>query len=128
MKEMAMLHAEGSEIWEYASGPATMVDNRFFCVTFYTNHPTDSDIANSARLSRQWGARVLEIGPNSYADDFFLKVRANEFEPFNSLSLVPLAALFAYRMARTRGYNPDFPAWRERYYAQGMHHILGTEQ
>lgn len=125
MKEMAMLHAEGSEIWEYASGPATIVDQKFFCTAFYTDQPTDSDVANSAKLSRQWGARVIEIGSQSHAQDFHLPVRANIFEPFNSLSLVPPAALLAYRMARARGFNPDIPAWRERYYAQGMHHLIG---
>lgn len=128
MKEMAMLHAEGSEIWEYASGPATIVDSRFFCVAFYTNHKADEDIANSARLSRQWGARMVEIGPKSYAQDFFLPVETNPFEAFNSLSLVPPAALLAYRMARARGHNPDVPAWRERYTAQGMSHLLGSNQ
>jgi glucosamine--fructose-6-phosphate aminotransferase (isomerizing) len=128
MKEMAMLHAEGSEVWEYASGPATIVDQKFFCTAFYTDHPTDSDIANSAKFSRQWGARVIEIGSHSQAQDFHLPVQANNFEPFNSLSLVPPAALLAYRMARARGFNPDIPAWRERYYAQGMHHLIGKNQ
>ncbi len=128
MKEMAMLHAEGSEIWEYASGPATIVDNRFFCTAFYTGRPTDGDIANSARLSREWGARVIEIGPKAHAQEFHLPVQANDFEAFNSLSLVPPAALLAYRMARARGHNPDVPAWRERYYAQGMSHLLGKKQ
>jgi glucosamine--fructose-6-phosphate aminotransferase (isomerizing) len=128
MKEMAMLHAEGSEVWEYASGPATIVDEKFFCTAFYTDRPTDQDIANSANLSRQWGARVIEIGPHSHVHDFHLPVSANPFDPFNSLSLVPPAALLAYRMARARGYDPNFPAWRERYYAQGMHHLIGKDK
>ena len=127
MKEMALLHAEGSEIWEYASGPATIVDNRFFCTAFYTNNPSDRDTANSARLSREWGARIIEIGPVSYVHDYFLSVESNPFEAFNSLSLVPPAALLAYRMARARGYNPDNPTWRERYYAQGMSHLIGPK-
>jgi len=128
MKEMAMLHAEASEVWEYGTGPATIVDERFFCIAFYTGRSTDQDIATLAALSRQWGARVVEIGPHSHVHDFHLPVPANPFEPFNSLSLVPPAALLAYRMARARGYDPNFPAWRERYTAQGMHHLIGKDR
>ena len=36
MKEMPLLHAEGSETWEMASGPSTMVDERALCVALYT--------------------------------------------------------------------------------------------
>jgi len=31
MKEMALLHAEGSETWEMATGPATIVGPDCFC-------------------------------------------------------------------------------------------------
>ena len=31
LKEMPLLHAEGSETWEMASGPSTMVDERALC-------------------------------------------------------------------------------------------------
>ena len=30
----------------------------------------------------------------------------------------------AYQVARSRGQNPNQPSWRERYYNQGMTHIL----
>ena len=125
MKEMAMLHAEGSEVWEFASGPATTVDKRFFCAAFYTGTPHDSDVANSARLSRQWGARLIEFGPQSHAGDWHIPVQPNGFEPFSTLSLVPPAALLAYRMARSRGHYPEQPHWRDRYLAQGLTHLMG---
>lgn len=126
MKEMAMLHAEASEIWEFASGPATTVDERFFCAAFYTGDGHDGDVANSARLSRQWGARLVEFGPESYAGDWHIPVDPNRFEPFSTLSLVPPAALLAYRMARQRGHYPEQPHWRERYIAQGLTHLMGS--
>ena len=125
MKEMSMLHAEGSETWEYASGPATIVDEKYFCVALYTGNPKDEDTANSIKHSRQWEARVIEIGPQSVAGDWHIPVAAPLFEPFSTLSLIPPAALLAYRMARSRGHTPDTPKWCERYYAQGMKHILG---
>ena len=125
MKEMAMLHAEASEIWEFASGPATTVDKRFFCAAFYTGGANDSDVANSARLSREWGARLIEFGPESHAGDFHIAVQPNPFEPFSTLALVPPAALLAYRMARRRGHQPEQPYWRERYVAQGLTHLMG---
>lgn len=125
MKEMAMLHAEASEIWEFASGPATTVDQRFFCAAFYTGGVHDGEAANSARLSREWGARVIEFGPQRHAGDWQITVPANRFEPFSTLSLVPPAALLAYRMARARGHHPEQPHWRERYAAQGLTHLMG---
>ena len=125
MKEMAMLHAEGSETWEFASGPATIVNDKFFCAALYCGQGKDVDTALSARLARSWGARLVEIGHQTVAGDWHLPVEAASFEPFSTLALVPPAALLAYQMARARGYNPNAPAWRERYLSQGMTHILG---
>ena len=125
MKEMALLHAEGSETWEMASGPATVVSEKTFCAALYTGHPSDSSTAVTARHICQWGARLLEVGPQSEASDFQLKVKAPAYQAFASLALVPPLALLAYRVARMRGQDPNHPAWRERYYSQGMTHILG---
>ncbi len=61
MKEMAILHAEGSETWEMASGPATVVSEKSFCVALYTGEATDGSTADTAQHSHQWGARVLEV-------------------------------------------------------------------
>jgi glucosamine--fructose-6-phosphate aminotransferase (isomerizing) len=125
MKEMALLHAEGSETWEMASGPATVVSEKTFCAALYTGDPSDASTAVTARLAREWGARLLDVGPQPVAGDFHLPVAAPAYQAFASLALVPPLALLAYRVARARGQNPNQPAWRERYYSQGMTHILG---
>jgi len=125
MKEMAILHAEGSETWEMASGPATVVSEKSLCVALYTEEETDSSTADTASHARQWGARVLEVGPTASTGDWHLPVQASAVPSFSSLALIPPLALLAYRTARARGYNPDKPAWRDRYISQGMTHILG---
>jgi glucosamine--fructose-6-phosphate aminotransferase (isomerizing) len=125
MKEMAILHAEGSETWEMASGPATVVSEKSFCVALYTGQDTDSSTADTAKHARQWGARVLEVGPNAPTRDWQLPVEKSTVSSFSSLALIPPLALLAYRTAQARGYNPDKPAWRERYTSQGMTHIIG---
>jgi glucosamine--fructose-6-phosphate aminotransferase (isomerizing) len=125
MKEMAILHAEGSETWEMASGPATVVSEKSFCVALYTGGESDSATTNTAKHAHQWGARLLEIGPSAPTGDWYLPVPSSVFPSFSSLALLPPLALLAYRNARERGYNPDKPAWRDRYVSQGMTHILG---
>jgi glutamine---fructose-6-phosphate transaminase (isomerizing) len=125
MKEMAILHAEGSETWEMASGPATVVSEKSLCVALYTGEETDAATADTARHTRQWGARVLEVGPVAPVGDWHLPVQASAVASFSSLALIPPLALLAYRTAQARGYNPDKPAWRERYTSQGMTHIIG---
>jgi glucosamine--fructose-6-phosphate aminotransferase (isomerizing) len=125
MKEMAILHAEGSETWEMASGPATVVSEKSLCVALYTGEESDSSTANTAENTRQWGARVLEVGPSAPTGDWHLPVAPSVVSSFSSLALLPPLALLAYRTALARGYNPDKPAWRDRYVSQGMTHILG---
>ncbi len=65
MKEMAILHAEGAETWEMASGSAIILDERALCVALYSGGAGDSSTAETARHARRWGARVLEIGPQA---------------------------------------------------------------
>jgi glucosamine--fructose-6-phosphate aminotransferase (isomerizing) len=125
MKEMALLHAEGSETGEMASGPATIVSDKTICVALYSGNAGDASTADTARHAREWGAHVLDVGPESVAGDWLLPVAAPKYPCFASLALVPPLALLAYRVARARGHNPDQPTWRERYYSQGMTHILG---
>ena len=125
MKEMALLHAEGSETWEMASGPATVVSEKTFCAALYTGDASDASTEVTARHARQWGARVLEVGPKSVTGDWHFPASAPACPAFASLSLVPPLALLAYQVARARGHNPNQPVWRERYYSQGMTHILG---
>jgi glucosamine--fructose-6-phosphate aminotransferase (isomerizing) len=125
MKEMAILHAEGSETWEMASGPATVVSEKSLCVALYTGEESDSSTTDTAKHSRQWGARVLEVGPAAPTGDWHLPVAASVIPSFSSLALIPPLALLAYRTARARGHTPDKPAWRDRYVSQGMTHIIG---
>lgn len=125
MKEMAILHAEGSETWEMASGPATVVSEKSLCVALYTGEDSDSATANTAEHTRQWGARVLEVGPSAPTGDWHLPVAPSLVPSFSSLAILPPLALLAYRTARARGYNPDKPTWRDRYVSQGMTHIIG---
>ena len=125
MKEMAILHAEGSETWEMASGPATVVSEKSFCVALYTGEETDTSTSDTAKHSRQWGARVLDVGPVAPTGDWHLPVKASPAPSFSSLALIPPLALLAYRTAQARGYNPDKPTWRDRYTSQGMTHIIG---
>jgi len=125
MKEMAILHAEGSETWEMASGPATVVSEKSLCVVLYTGEDTDSSTADTAKHAHQWGARVLEVGPIASTVDWHLPVESSIIPSFSSLALIPPLALLAYRTAQARGFNPDKPAWRERYTSQGMTHIIG---
>lgn len=125
MKEMAILHAEGSETWEMASGPATVVSDKSLCVALYTGEESDASTADTARHAHQWGARVLEVGPSAPTSNWHLPVQASAVTSFSSLALIPPLALLAYRTAQARGFNPDKPAWRERYTSQGMTHIIG---
>lgn len=125
MKEMALLHAEGSETWEMASGPATMVGKNTFCVALYTGGAGDESTARGAQHAREWGARVVEVGPAATAGDIHLPVAPPRFEPFATVSLVPPVAYLADQIARSKGLNPDKPHWRERYHSQGMTHIVG---
>jgi len=125
MKEMPLLHAEGSETWEMASGPSTMVDERALCIALYTGSEGDESTAAVARHAKDWGARVIDVGPDAPAGDLHLPVAIPEKEAFASLALVAPLYLLAYRIARARGIDPENPHWRERYHAQGMTHIVG---
>jgi glucosamine--fructose-6-phosphate aminotransferase (isomerizing) len=125
MKEMPLLHAEGSETWEMASGPSTMVDERALCIALYTGSESDEQTGAIARHARDWGARVMDIGPDAPAVDMHVPVAVPQKEAFASLALVAPVYLLAYRIARTRGIDPEKPHWRERYHAQGMTHIIG---
>ena len=125
MKEMAILHAEGSETWEMASGPATRVGQDTFCIGLETGGSTDQDTIEGLRHARDWGAPTLEVGPRANLEGWNFPVRPARFQAFSSLALVPPLALLAYRVAQARGATPDHPQWRERYLSQGMTHILG---
>ncbi|HVN53293.1 MAG TPA: SIS domain-containing protein [Anaerolineaceae bacterium] len=125
MKEMALLHAEGNETWETASGAATLIGADAFCVAMDAGGAGQAATRSLGEGVRKWGATLLTIGPEQIADGEHLPVGLPGCESFASLVLVPPAALLAYRLARARGVNPNQPGWRDRYYSQGMTHILG---
>jgi fructoselysine-6-P-deglycase FrlB-like protein len=125
MKEMAIFHAEGSETWEMASGPATRVSEDTFCVGLESGDDSDQDTIAGLRHAKDWGAPTLEVGPRENIGGWHLPVEAARCQAFGALSLVPPLALLAYRAAQARGHTPDHPQWRERYLSQGMTHILG---
>ncbi len=113
MKEMAILHAEGAETWEMASGSAIILDERALCVALYSGGAGDPSTADTARHARRWGASVLEIGPQAAAGDMHIPVMTPKYDMFSSLCLVPPLALLAYRLAKRRGFRPR-PARLER--------------
>jgi glucosamine--fructose-6-phosphate aminotransferase (isomerizing) len=132
MKEMAMLHAEGAETWEMASGPAIITGPHSLCVALGTGGPGDASTAQVAASTNQWGSALIEIGLASShkeggaAPIWQIPVTTPDYESFASLCVVPPAVLLAYRLARARGYDPNHPEWRDRYHALGMTHILGA--
>jgi glucosamine--fructose-6-phosphate aminotransferase (isomerizing) len=125
MKEMALLHAEGNETWETASGAATLIGSEAFCVAMDAGGQGQSGTRDLAARAHQWGAALLTVGPEQVADGEHLPVKLPDRESFASLVLVPPAALLAYQLARERGADPNKPGWRDRYLSQGMTHILG---
>ncbi len=131
MKEMAMVHAEGAETWEMASGPAIITGPQTLCVALGTGGPGDASTLQVATSTFSWGVTLITLGlpaipkETGPAPIWQVPLTAPAYECFASLSLVPPAALLAYRLARQRGYDPNRPDWRERYHSQGMTHILG---
>jgi glucosamine--fructose-6-phosphate aminotransferase (isomerizing) len=125
MKEIALLHAEGNETWEVASGAATVIGPETLCVALDSGGAGQAATRELAAQVRQWGAPLLVIGPEQWQADYHLPVALPGRESFASLALVPPAALFAYQMAQARGIDPNRPVWRDRYLSQGMTHIIG---
>jgi len=131
MKEMAMLHAEGAETWEMASGPAIITGPQTLCVALGTGGAGDASTLQVASSTYSWGVTLLTLGlpaiskGEGRAPIWQIPVPAPAYECFASLSVVPPAALLAYKLARRRGFDPNRPDWRERYHSQGMTHILG---
>jgi glucosamine--fructose-6-phosphate aminotransferase (isomerizing) len=127
LKEMALVHAEASETWEMASGPATIVGPGSVVISLAPGGAARAATDDVVRHCREWGARVIEVAPDrAVADSRFLAVPADVDERFAPLTLVPPVALLAYVLAGLRGATPDRPAWTERYHSQGLTHIVGA--
>ena len=127
LKEMAIVHAEGTETWEMASGAATIVGAGTVVVALAPGGPGRAATADVVAHAAEWGARVIEVGPTSLAPgSTLLPLSADAIEDHAPLTAVPPVALLAFALARRRGHDPDHPAWVERYHSQGLRHILGV--
>jgi glucosamine--fructose-6-phosphate aminotransferase (isomerizing) len=127
LKEMALVHAEGAEVWEMTSGAATMLGPEAVVIALAPSGPARSAIAELLAHAADWGARTIEVGPAPLVErSVLLPLPADAAEDHAPLSAVPPVALLAFALARRRGANPDRPDWIERYHSQGLRHILGT--
>jgi len=127
LKEMALVHAEASETWEMASGPATIVGPGTVVVSLAPDGPARAATDDVVRHCRAWGARVIEVAPSrAVVDSHLLAVPAGVDERYAPLTVVPPVALLAYVLAGLRGATPDRPSWTERYHSQGLTHIVGV--
>lgn len=129
LKEMALIHAEGAESWEMASGAATIVGPESVVVALAPVGPGREATLDIARHAAGWGARIVEVGPGAApttegADH--LPLPASATEDLAPLTAVAPVALLAFALARRRGHDPDHPAWVERYHSQGLRHIVGV--
>ena len=129
LKEMALVHAEGAESWEMASGAATIVGPCSLVIALAPAGPGRAATLDVARHAAGWGARVVEVGPGdapaiSGADH--LPLPATATEDLAPLTAVAPVALLAFVLARRRGHDPDRPGWVNRYHSQGMRHIVGV--
>lgn len=127
LKEMAIVHAEGTESWEMASGVATIVDAESVVIALAPEGPGRASTIDVASHAAAWGARVIEVAPGSSIQGTeLLPIHVLAEEDHAPLNTVPPVALLAYVLARRRGYDPDHPGWVERYHSQGLRHIVGV--
>lgn len=127
LKEMAIVHAEGTETWEMASGVSTIVGPGSVVVALAPAGPGRAATADVVRHAADWGATVIEVGPERLvAGSTLFPLPAAALEDHAPLTSVPPIALLAYALARRRGHDPDRPDWVARYHSQGLRHIVGV--
>lgn len=127
LKEMALVHAEGAEVWEMTSGAATMLGPDAVVIALAPDGPARPAVADLLTHAAAWGARTIEVGPAALVGtSTLLPLPASAHEDHAPLCAVPPVALVAFALARLRGANPDRPDWIERYHSQGLRHILGA--
>jgi glucosamine--fructose-6-phosphate aminotransferase (isomerizing) len=126
LKEMALVHAEGAEVWEMTSGAATMLGPDAVVIALAPDGPARPAMADLLRHAAEWGSRTIEVGPERLvASSVLLPLPADAAEDHAPLIAVPPVALLAFALARVRGADPDRPGWVARYHSQGLTHILG---
>jgi glucosamine--fructose-6-phosphate aminotransferase (isomerizing) len=127
LKEMALVHAEGTETWEMTSGSSTIIGPSSVVIALAPNGPGREGLADVVRHSAGWGARVIEVGAKRIVTgSTVIALPEDALEDHAPLTAVPPLALLAFALARARGVNPDQPDWIERYHSQGLTHILGV--
>jgi glutamine---fructose-6-phosphate transaminase (isomerizing) len=127
LKETALVHAEGSESWETASGAATLIGPTSTVIALAPPGGGREAVDDIARHCIDWGARVVEISPEPTVDGAdHLAVAATANEDLASLDTLPPVVLLAEALARARGIDPDVPGWTERYRSQGLTHVIGA--
>jgi glutamine---fructose-6-phosphate transaminase (isomerizing) len=131
LKEMALVHAEGAESWEMATGAATMVGPGTVVIALAPQGRGRGATLDVARHAALWGARVVEVGPGTGCGPeiegaAWLPMPATAAEDYAPLTAVAPVALLAFVLARRRGHDPDRPDWVERYHSQGLRHIVGV--
>ena len=128
LKEMALVHAEGAEVWEMESGAATMLGPDAVVFALGPEGPARPALGRLLAHAAEWGARTIEVGHGRLVPSSeLLPLPAGTAEEHAPLSCVPPVALLAFALARARGADPDHPGWIERYHAQGLRHILIRE-
>ncbi len=127
LKEMAIVHAEGTETWEMASGVATIVGADSVVIALIPEGPGRAATLDVAAHAAAWGARVIEVAPRRAIEgSVLLPIPEATAEDHAPLTTVPPVALLAFALARRRGQDPDHPGWVGRYHSQGLTHILGV--
>jgi glucosamine--fructose-6-phosphate aminotransferase (isomerizing) len=132
LKEMALVHAEGAESWEMATGAATIVGPGTVVVALAPLGTGCAATLDVARHAVSWGARVVEVGPGTGSGPeieaaAWLPMPATSAEDYAPLTVVAPVAMLAFVLARRRGHDPDHPDWVERYHSQGLRHIVGVQ-
>jgi glucosamine--fructose-6-phosphate aminotransferase (isomerizing) len=132
LKEMALIHAEGVESWEMATGAATILRPGMVVLGLAPVGPGRAATLDVVRHAGGWGATCIEVGPEAVSGDGAgtpagrrLILPATASEDYAPLVAVAPVALLAFALARLRGHDPDRPDWVERYHSQGLRHILG---
>jgi glucosamine--fructose-6-phosphate aminotransferase (isomerizing) len=127
LKEVALLHAEPTETWEMTSGASTVIGPETVVVAIAPNGPGRSATAEIVRHAADWGARIVEVGPQQMVPgSLLLALPSDALEDHAPLTAVPPIVLLADELARRRGLDPDRPGWVERYHSQGLTHIVGV--
>jgi glutamine---fructose-6-phosphate transaminase (isomerizing) len=127
LKETALVHAEGSESWETASGAATLIGPTSTVIALAPPGPGRDAVLDIERHCLEWGARVIELaGEPTIVGADHLAIASTASEDLASLDTLPPLVLLAEALARTRGIEPDEPGWTERYRSQGLTHVIGA--